>query len=54
MGRFGGYDPSHLQVFINELFTGLQLSWVKWIDLGNMEGECPLKADGVVVVAMRW
>ena len=54
MGRFGGYNSSRLQVFVNELFTGLQLSWVKWIDLGNMGGERWLKVDGVVVIAMRW
>ena len=54
MGRFGGYDPFYLQVFFNELFTGLQLGWVKWIDLGNMGSECRLKVDGVVVMAVRW
>ena len=54
MGRFGGYDPSRLQVFVNKLFTGLQLGWVKWIDLGNTGGECQLKVNGVVVMAMRW
>ena len=48
------YDLSRLQVFVNELFTGLQLGWVKWIDLGNTGGKCWLEVDGVVVMVMRW
>ena len=41
-------------MFVNELFTGLQLGWVKWINLGNTGGECRLKVDGMVVMVMRW
>ena len=54
MGRFEGYNLSHLQIFVNELFTGLNLGWVKWIDFGNMGGECWLKVNGVVVMVVRW
>ena len=41
-------------MFVNEPFTDLQLGWVKWIDFGNTGGECWLKVDGVVIMAMRW
>ena len=41
-------------MFVNELFTDLQLGWVKWIDFGNTGGECWLKVDGVAIMAMRW
>ena len=28
--------------------------WVKWIDFGDMGGECRLKVDGVVIMTMWW
>ena len=54
MGRFGGYNSFCLQVFVNELLTGLKLSRVEWIDFGNMGGEYWLKINGVVIMVVRW
>ena len=54
MGGFEGYNLSCIQVFINKLLTGLKLGRIEWIDFGDAGGECWLKINGVVIMAMRW
>ena len=52
MWGFGWDYPSSLEVFLDELLTGLLFLWVKRVYLGNLWNKRGFKVDGMVVGSM--
>ena len=51
--RFGGYDASSLQVFIDESLAGFLFGKIKRIDLRNLGDKGILEFNGVIEGSMR-
>ena len=52
LGRFRGYNLSHLEVFFDKGSAHFHLHWVERVDLGNLGNEVWVKFNGVVIGTM--